>query len=123
MPVLVSPVVVMAGRAAVPATNAALWLVSIVIAVVPADLRVRAVDAALVIVSMVGVVIVRLEAKYVELIEAAVAGMAFNTELTKKLSVTTESPDVHALTKTTVVPVVAVKSVDTRRTPFLYTSM
>ena len=89
----------------------------------PADLRVKAVEAALVIVSMVGVVIVRLEAKYVELIEAAVAGIAFNTELTRKLSVTTESPDVHALTKTTVVPVVAVKSVDTRRTPFLYTSM
>jgi hypothetical protein len=75
---------------------------------VPADFSVRAVDAALVIVSMVGVVIVRLEAKYVELIEPAVAGIAFNTELTKKLSVTTASPDVHALAKTTVVPVVAV---------------
>ena len=75
---------------------------------VPADLRVRAVDAALVIVSMVGVVIVRLEAKYVELIEAAVAGIAFNTELTRKLSVTTASPDVQALFRTTVVPVVAV---------------
>jgi hypothetical protein len=34
--------------------------------------------------------------------------IAFNTELTRKLSVTTESPDVQALTKTTVVPVVAV---------------
>jgi hypothetical protein len=30
----------------------------------------------------VGVVSVKLEAKYVELIEAAVAGIAFNTELT-----------------------------------------
>jgi hypothetical protein len=38
----------------------------------------------------------------------AVAGIAFNTELTKKLSVTTASPTVQALAKTTVVPVVAV---------------
>jgi hypothetical protein len=53
----------------------------------------------------------------------AVAGIAFNTELTRKLSVTTASPTVQALARTTVVPVVAVKSVDTRRTPFLYTSM
>jgi hypothetical protein len=52
-----------------------------------------------------------------------VLGIAFNTELTRKLSVTTESPAVQALARTTVVPVVAVKSVDTRRTPFLYTSM
>jgi hypothetical protein len=76
-----------------------------------------------IVVDTIGVVSVKLEAKYVELIEPAVAGIAFNTELTKKLSVTTASPDVHALFKTTVVPVVAVKSVDTRRTPFLYTSM
>jgi hypothetical protein len=45
--------------------------------------------------------------------------MAFSTELTKKLSVTTLSPTVQALFNTTVVPVVAVKSVDTSRTPFL----
>jgi hypothetical protein len=56
----------------------------------------------------VGVVSVKLEAKYVELIEAAVAGIAFNTELTRKLSVTTASPTVQALARTTVVPVVAV---------------
>jgi hypothetical protein len=37
-----------------------------------------------------------------------VLGIAFNTELTKKLSVTTESPTVQALARTTVVPVVAV---------------
>ena len=37
-----------------------------------------------------------------------VLGIAFNTELTKKLSVTTESPAVQALARTTVVPVVAV---------------
>jgi hypothetical protein len=55
--------------------------------------------------------------------DAGLFGIAFNTELTRKLSVTTASPTVQALTKTTVVPVVAVKSVDTRRTPFLYTSM
>jgi hypothetical protein len=55
--------------------------------------------------------------------DAGLFGIAFNTELTKKLSVTTASPTVQALFKTTVVPVVAVKSVDTRRTPFLYTSM
>jgi len=52
-----------------------------------------------------------------------VVGKAFNTLETKKLSVTTASPKVQALANTTVVPVVAVKSVDTRRTPFLYTSM
>jgi hypothetical protein len=37
IPVLVSPVVVIAGNAAVPATKAALCDVSIVTAVVPAD--------------------------------------------------------------------------------------
>jgi hypothetical protein len=67
----------------------------------------------------VGVVNVKLEAKYVELTAPAVAGMAFSTELTKKLSVTTASPTVQALFNTTVVPVVATKSVDTSRTPFL----
>jgi hypothetical protein len=56
----------------------------------------------------VGVVNVKLEAKYVELTAPAVAGIAFNTELTRKLSVTTESPTVQALARTTVVPVVAV---------------
>jgi hypothetical protein len=56
----------------------------------------------------VGVVSVKLEAKYVELTAPAVAGIAFNTELTKKLSVTTASPTVQALFRTTVVPVVAV---------------
>jgi hypothetical protein len=37
-----------------------------------------------------------------------VLGIAFNTELTRKLSVTTASPTVQALFRTTVVPVVAV---------------
>jgi hypothetical protein len=40
--------------------------------------------------------------------DAGLFGIAFNTELTKKLSVTTASPTVQALFRTTVVPVVAV---------------
>jgi hypothetical protein len=40
--------------------------------------------------------------------DAGLFGIAFNTELTRKLSVTTLSPTVQALFKTTVVPVVAV---------------
>jgi hypothetical protein len=40
--------------------------------------------------------------------DAGLFGIAFNTELTRKLSVTTASPTVQALARTTVVPVVAV---------------
>jgi hypothetical protein len=56
----------------------------------------------------VGVVSDKLDAKYVELIDPAVAGMAFNTLETYKLMVVTVSPAVQPLFKTTVVPVVAV---------------
>ena len=56
----------------------------------------------------VGVVSDKLDAKYVDPTDPAVAGMAFSTDDTKKLSTVTRSPDVAALAKTTVVPFVAV---------------
>ena len=56
----------------------------------------------------VGVVSDRLDAKYVEPTDPAVAGIAFSTEDTKKLSTVTRSPDAAADVRTTVVPFVAV---------------
>ena len=56
----------------------------------------------------VGVVSDRFAAKYVDPTDPAVAGMAFNTLDTKKLSTVTRSPELAALVSTTVVPFVAV---------------
>ena len=56
----------------------------------------------------VGVVSDRLDAKYVEPTDPAVAGMAFRTEDTKKLSTVTRSLSAAPVAKTTVVPFVAV---------------
>ena len=56
----------------------------------------------------VGVVNDRLDAKYVEPTDPAVAGMAFSTEDTKKLSTVTRSFNAAAEVSTTVVPFVAV---------------
>ena len=56
----------------------------------------------------VGVVKVKLEARYVDPTDPAVAGIAFNTLDTRKDSTVTKSPDDAALASTTVVPFVAV---------------
>ena len=56
----------------------------------------------------VGVVSDRLDAKYVEPTDPAVAGMAFSTDDTKKLSTVTKSLALAADVRTTVVPFDAV---------------
>lgn len=56
----------------------------------------------------VGEVSDRLDAKYVEPTDPAVAGIAFSTEDTKKLSTVTRSLRAAPVAKTTVVPFVAV---------------
>jgi hypothetical protein len=56
----------------------------------------------------VGEVNDRLDAKYVEPTDPAVAGIAFSTEDTKKLSTVTKSPEFAPFARTTVVPFVAV---------------
>jgi hypothetical protein len=62
----------------------------------------------LVMVLIAGLVSVTPETILEEPTDAGLFGIAFNTELTRKLSVTTLSPTVQALFRTTVVPVVAV---------------
>ena len=56
----------------------------------------------------VGVVKDKLDARYVDPTDPAVAGIAFNTLDTKKDSTVTKSPEFAALARTTVVPFVAV---------------